>query len=256
MNSCEDGPSTDDINYVSFETNPLELVVNRNESNNIDVSLYTTQTYGSERTINIYVDLDQTTADAAAYTVPTTVTIPADTNVGTFNINVSDTNLNESGEVLVLNFEMEEGLFTGDALTLDIALFCPVFIDDYVGTWSGTDSWGYETQIVTTLVGGELMMTGIGYEWMEDAWGEQIQVDTITPVKLTLNEETGSFVIESQPCFTTLYDGDLYPYNVLGKGTINACSGELTLEYLFDQDGWVYDGSDWGPKFKETITVN
>jgi len=112
LGSCGDDDvlETTDLNYITFENSSLNLVVNKNESNNIDVTLFTTQISGSERTINIYVDLDQTTADPAAYTVPTTVIIPANTNAGTFNINVTDTNLSEGGELLVVNFEMEEGL--------------------------------------------------------------------------------------------------------------------------------------------------
>lgn len=233
MNSCEDGPSTDDINYIAFETNPLELVVNRNESNNIDVSLYTTQIYGSERTINIYVDLDQTTIDPAVYTVPTAVTIPANTNVVTFNISITDNNLSESGEKLVLNFEMEEGLYTGDELILDIALYCPVSLSDLVGSFSVTSgSTSLENDITTVIDGENLKISNIGTTIMTGWWEEEI-TDGGTCI-MNVDMTTGKLTIPRQYFMTTLYNGAPSTYEIKGVGSWNNCGSSPTLQITYD----------------------
>jgi len=258
MNSCEEeGVATSDIDYVAFETNPLKLVVNKNESNNIDVSLYTTKTFGSERTINIYVDLDQTTADAAAYTVPTSVTIPANTNVGTFNINVNDTNLSESGEVLVINFEMEEGVYTSAEFSLDIALFCPVNLDDFVGVYEGETPYG-PTQIVTSLnANGQLEITGMSVAWMTGFWGEVITDQTT--LLMDVDIATGNFTIAQAYYMQTTYGGDVQaPYDLVATGNLNACALSMSINVNLIQDGFdlgAYLSDNDYDSLRENVTV-
>ena len=234
LNSCEEeGVATSDIDYVAFETNPLKLVVNRNESNNIDVSLYTTKIQGSERTINIYVDLDQTTLDAAAYSIPSTVTIPANTNVGTFNISISDINLNEAGEKLVVNFEMEEGLYTSDIFSLDIALYCPVSLSDLAGSFSVTSgSTSLENDITTVVDGENLKISDMGTTIMTGWWGEEI-TDGGTCI-MNVDIITGELTIPRQYFMTTLYDGAPSTYEIQGVGSWNNCGSSPTLDITYD----------------------
>jgi len=259
LQSCEDTYLPPALDYVTFETNPLKLVVNKNESNNIDVSLYTTEISSSDRIIGIYVDIDQTTADAAAYTLPTTVTIPANTNAGTFNINVTDTNLSESGEVLVVNFEMEDGLYTSGAFSLNIELFCPLNLDDFVGLWEGTTSYGYPTQVETSInASGQLEITGIGVGFMENDWGEVI--DDMATLVMDVDLETGDFTIAEAYYMTTTYNGAVQaPYNLSAVGNLNACAGAMYLDYDFIQGGtsfteWLTIGNGY-PPFVEDIQI-
>ncbi len=229
FNSCdEDVENTKDLNYVTFETNPLKLVVNKNDSNNIDVSVYTTQISSSDRIIGIYVDLDQTTADAAAYTLPATVTIPANTNVGTFNITVTDTNLSEGGEVLVINFEMEEGVYTGGALTLKIALFCPLNIDDFLGSYL-IDEAGYGVY-PTTITKDPTIANRI---WITNFW------DWTNDLAYYDFNDDGTITMPSQQILM----GNGGSYECIGTGTYNACNGTFHMVYTGDVAGTVHDFS-------------
>ncbi|MBL4745578.1 MAG: hypothetical protein JKY08_04355 [Flavobacteriaceae bacterium] len=135
---------------------------------------------------------------------------------------------------------------------------CPIILEEFVGAWQGKDSWGYETQITTALYGeGKLTMRGIGFEWMKESWDEIIIEDF--PVVLDINLETGQIVIEEQLLMSTTYKGALQPpYYVKGTGkVISPCSKIIEIEYILVQPGfdWEFDGTKWGPKFKETIQL-
>jgi hypothetical protein len=127
LNSCEeDGPSTSDLNFVSFEKAAYTFGVDLNSTNTRDVKVYTTQVTGSDRTFNVTVDLTKSTADPASYVVPASVTIPANSNVGVLSIKISDLNIGEAGKTLVLLFEPAEGLLYGAPITLNIKQVCPL----------------------------------------------------------------------------------------------------------------------------------
>ena len=261
LNSCaDDVPDfTSELNFVSFSSTSLGLVVNKDSSSSIEVELYTTEISSSDRTIGIYVDIDQTTANPASYIIPTSVVIPANTNVGTLNITVADGDLSESGEVIVVNFDAVDGLYTGEELTLDVALFCPLNLDDFVGSWTGTTSYGYPTQVVTSInADGQLEITGIGVGFMENDWGEVI-TDMATLV-MDVDLETGNFTIPESYYMSTTYQGaPQAPYYLSAVGNLNACSGQMYLDYDFIQAGtsyteWLTEGYGY-PPFEETITI-
>lgn len=126
FNNCADKiDGTEDLNYISFESKTFNFGVDLLGSNTREIKVYTTQVTGSDRTFTIVVDTEATTADAEAYVVPATVIIPANSNVGTLSIAVSDINIGEAGKSLVLKFGNVDGLFTGAAIRLDIVQVCP-----------------------------------------------------------------------------------------------------------------------------------
>jgi hypothetical protein len=127
FNSCGDEvDSTEDINYVSFESTAYTFGVDLNSSNTRDVKVYTTQVTGADRTFNVTVDLTKSTADPASYVVPASVTIPANSNVGVLSIKITDLNIGDAGKKLVLVFEPAEGLLYGAPITLNIKQVCPL----------------------------------------------------------------------------------------------------------------------------------
>lgn len=126
------------INYVSFEASSYDFGVDIGGSNTNDIKVYTTTIFGSERIFNINILLDQSTADPTSYTVPSSVSVAANTNVGSFSVNISDVNINPNGETLTIAFSDAEGLFVGDPITLNIQQICPypettlsITFDDY-----------------------------------------------------------------------------------------------------------------------------
>lgn len=127
FNSCsEKVDGTEDINYVSFESTTFSFGVDLNGTTARDIKIYTTQITSSDRTFTVNVDADATTADPTSYTVPASITVPKDVNVGILSVSISDINIGENGETLVLKLGAKEGLFTGDDITLNISQVCPI----------------------------------------------------------------------------------------------------------------------------------
>jgi len=111
---------------------------------------------------------------------------------------------------------------------------------DSVDAWS--PEGGYPSELETKDICDGFFILGINAGWMLNSWGEEIQPDSEKEVFAKLDAD-GTFIIESQPIFETLYKGDLYPYSVSGSGTYDSATGELTIKYYLDQDG--FDVSGW-----------
>tara|TARA_R110002050_G_scaffold204522_4_gene340267 strand:+ start:207000 stop:207731 length:732 start_codon:yes stop_codon:yes gene_type:complete len=158
LNSCETEPET--IDFVSFQGETFEFGVDLASNTSNDIAIYATTTSGSDRSYTIEVVEEGTTADASAYTVPTTVTIPAGTNKGVFTVNIADVNIGEAGKNLILAIKPTNGeYYTGSNITLNITQVCPVndlkltiTFDDYPEetSWELLDSTG-----ATIASGGE-----------------------------------------------------------------------------------------------------
>jgi hypothetical protein len=135
-------------------------------------------------------------------------------------------------------------------------------INTLVGKWAGVDNFDYASQVVTSKLGADLQINGLGFEWLSDFWGEEIQSGN--PVNLIINwNSSGSFTIPDQYYLTTLYAGDLYPYNIVGSGTFITCGASPVMIVKFDlvQDGfstgtWLYNNKYAPTKFfTMTITL-
>ncbi|AJR04711.1 hypothetical protein [Siansivirga zeaxanthinifaciens] len=128
LTNCEkndDTPTILEINYVGFEAKPL-LGVNPSANVTEELKIATSNTSESDRTFNIVVNTRLTTANASAYTVPSTVTVPANSNIGTFNVDLVGPNINPSGnDILALDFVSEEGLLTSNTLEINLKQICP-----------------------------------------------------------------------------------------------------------------------------------
>lgn len=110
---------------------------------------------------------------------------------------------------------------------------------DTVDAWSPAE--GYPSHIQTKEICDGFFILGLNAEWMLNSWGEEIQSGA-SEVFAVLDAD-GTFTIASQSIFTTKYDGDLYPYTVKGSGTYDLSTGELSIKYYLDQEG--FDVSGW-----------
>lgn len=125
----------DDIpepNYVSFGTTSGSVAVPQNGNGTYDVKLYAANTTGSDRTFNVKVS-EASTLGADSYSVPATVTIPANTNEATITVALSDTSISNSGDKLILEIEGSADLYVGDPVTINVTRDCP---SDLAGTYS------------------------------------------------------------------------------------------------------------------------
>ncbi|MBN2166812.1 MAG: hypothetical protein JW717_11095 [Marinilabiliaceae bacterium] len=134
-----------------------------------------------------------------------------------------------------------------DTMQISIQRYCPLIngISDFVGSWYGIDadySVGVDLSIVTEIIDDTLYMTGLGFGWLIDFWGEEI-IDGGTLV-LEVNADNGEVVIPEQTYFTTIYeDEEQEPYTISGKGKWNNCGSKPVLILEYDLSN--YDES-WG----------
>lgn len=236
FNNCSDKViGTKDINYVSFEVLTPTIIVEKNGTANKDIHLYTTQTTGSDRTFGIEVITASTTAAASAYTVPATVTVPANSNDGTLTVKIADNNLSNAPVTLGLKVTSQADLFIGNNASLKIQKHCALNINDFVGTYKGnTPSDGPTHVVVSKNSSGNLQITGIGVGWMTGYWGEDIV--TMATLPMVVDLATGNFTIALAPYMTTTWGGDPQPgYTLSATGTLNACEGKMYLYYKLFQ---------------------
>lgn len=137
-------------NYVTFEAEEINVPVDEDGSNSIDVKAYTADVTGSDRTFTINVAASST-INPDSYTVPGTITIPANSNETTFTIDFVDNSLsNEGDDVLVLELQEEQGLSAGAPLEINVAKICEF---EPVGVFTNTSGW-FEAKFPVELVAG------------------------------------------------------------------------------------------------------
>lgn len=121
LSSCED--TKEEFNYVGFEAKTLTFGVDIGTTESKDLKVFASKKSSSDRTYSITV-LTTSTLDAASYTIPSTVTIPANSLEGSFNVSIIDQNIGKGGETLILDISGDDA-FTGENMTLNVRQICP-----------------------------------------------------------------------------------------------------------------------------------
>lgn len=263
--SCESDPVVYDVdNGITLAQfgSTAAVIPTPEEGASTTVEVLVTTKSASARSIDVSVD-ESSTATAGMYAL-SGLEIPANSFVGTIEI-ASDFNaIPEEGTVeLVLNLDGVGGSETSvekGQLSVEMFRKCPIVLEELVGTWSGDGSWsayfGYPSEIVTTMVDGELYMNGLAFGWFQGWWGEVIV--TNEPVKVDVDLETGEITIAEQFYVTSTWNGDPQPsYNLKATGSIlNACEKTMEIFPVFVQDGSDIDGTAWGIPFVETVQLD
>lgn len=125
-----------------------------------------------------------------------------------------------------------------DTIEVSLSAFCPlVDLNDLAGTWTGTDSEGNATQVVTSVDGSNFIIDGLNVGWMVGYWGEII-TDQV-PLVMIMNAD-GSLEIELQYYMETTWNGDPQPtYSIAATGFWDNCIKTLTINYDLYQGGGV-----------------
>ena len=140
--NCEQDNDSDLSNFVGFEEGPLSYDVAADATKTIEIIVAASETSSSDRSYAVMVDEDLSTL-SSVYSVPSTVTIPSGTNVGTLAITVTDNeNLGYIAQKLVIDFIDEAGKNYGEAITLNIVQEC---LDTLVRLSLELDTWPDET---------------------------------------------------------------------------------------------------------------
>ena len=210
---CESDDEFTPPNYVTFAENTIDFVVNENSSGSFDVTLYTANTTSSDRTFTINVD-EESTLNAEAYDMPTTVVIPANSNEVTFTVDVTDTNIDNSGDTLVLSLAGEQGVYVGDPLTINVARFCEF---EPVGTFSNNSGWYEEEYDGVIIVPG----ASEGQYVVKDMFADGVDIT------FTVNDDL-TITVPKQNAWVS---GTYGQASVTGKSgsKIESCNRTLTL---------------------------
>ncbi|TGV00957.1 DUF1735 domain-containing protein [Flavivirga rizhaonensis] len=154
--SCEDEQdfTNTTFSFASFDKDNYNLTVTLGSSSTQSISVAASIASSSERVHAIQVDTDASNITPSSYTIPNSITIPANQTTGSFDIIVTD-DLELSGETLVLNLIDDD--FTVQPATVNVKLFCPQQ-PPASGTWTirMRDSYGdgWNVAAVTIMVDG------------------------------------------------------------------------------------------------------
>jgi hypothetical protein len=190
-------------------------------------------------TYYIATDFSQT-VNAGDFNVPIDVSINLGFNQkGIYNQNIPFANV-MTNEFNCYDYKTVLAKVTKTGLVYNMSPAVSYILPDpnnLKGTWSGDDS-GYPSEIVTTVVGGKLLIDGVGLAWMLNDWGE-VAVATF-PAEVVFNTCAGTVTIAQQEFMHTTWLGDPQPaYSIKGTGTldISGASPVIHLEYDFIQGG-------------------
>lgn len=144
FSSCEkqdvEAPGT---NYVTFEKDRT-LEVTPDGTSTFEINVYSANIEGSDRTFNVIVDA-ASTADPATYTIGSTVTIPANTNVGKLSLTATDIDLDlATAKTIKLSLQQYDGLSVGDGITLrllELCLYNKVVLNIAFDSWPEEVYW-------------------------------------------------------------------------------------------------------------------
>ena len=90
FNSCEEDISAPGTPYASFESYLTNVIVKQGQETKKSIKVYTANVIGQDRTIDLAIT---TNLDPNAFVAPTSVIIPANSNVGTVDLTFKDINL-------------------------------------------------------------------------------------------------------------------------------------------------------------------
>lgn len=124
FSSCEEEVEAPNTAYASFESYfSADVTVTPGENYNKSISVYTANITDTDRTINLTAS---GSISAASYTMPMSVTIPANSNEATLDLVFNETDLEIiSDKTLTIEMVGSEEMSVGEAITLNVAKGCP-----------------------------------------------------------------------------------------------------------------------------------
>lgn len=142
--SCSDPDGVtynDNLTYLAFEKASYDLPVLVNSSSTVDVKFVASSKSNVARTYNLSVVTEESNANPLTYSVPATVTIPANEYIGTVTITGTDNNLLDlvikKLVIEVSGLNAKESTDT-QKITVNVFEVCPLVMEDFVGAFNGS----------------------------------------------------------------------------------------------------------------------
>jgi len=156
--ACEDveptiyNGSESDPTFLSFTRSVYTLPVVRDAEGTLTITLNSSTVSSVDRTYNLVIDEDASTAPAEIYDFPSTITIPAGSYSGTAVVTGEDINVTAVPQTVVFRIT-EVGAANMDVteITVNIVEVCPLG-DEFTGT--------YTLSLVGSGVGSPIIQTG------------------------------------------------------------------------------------------------
>lgn len=168
----------------------------------------------------------------------TSVTIPAGETSGQVTL-VTNTEVMPTGETFDFDVALDAGEHNatiGTELHYNIKRieFCPLENGsaDLVGTYTVAENGsGYENGITVTQDGEDIIVDGLGQDFITNFWGEPVIEGGSFTVEVAPN---GEMTIPRQYVFTTTWEGSPYEYEIAGTGVWRNCGESPVLEFTYD----------------------
>ena len=240
-----DGIAASDRTLLTLPESSFNLPVVDSESGSIDITINASTISSSDRTFDIELDVDETTANMDAFTLPTSVTIPADSYEGILTVNGTDAGGLLSPDIEKIVF-MIGGLsdrtdIDNDTIEVNIFEICPIpdtyMVGDYLLEDSG--AWFTSTNEIVTLTADA---DGISRSFDATLYGDYSFAVNIT-VQVTM--VCGKFITSpfTHPSATISCDGGVTPIVFVSaegdsrSGYSLADDTILAVNYVADADG-------------------
>ncbi len=184
--SIQNGNEAQNRTFLGFTQAAYNLPVTIDDTGSLTVPLNASTISSADRTYNIVLDAEASTADPMTYTLPSSITIPANSYQGTMEIIGMDNDLVDA-EIKTIVFSLEGAPDNVDmdtnVITVNVFEVCPVPDDYLVGSYTIADSNG-------NFPVGETVTVSVGNTSEERVFETTFLpgtgVATVVPVRFTL----------------------------------------------------------------------
>lgn len=163
LQNCEDTYVPDAAAYVTFAKLAYSTGVDPGGSTTVDITVFTADIAGSDRSFDLTAD--GTGAAAGSYSVPSSVTIPAGSNEGSFTVSLSDVDLGIGVNKVKISFVHEDGFSNSAGATVSYIQNCSevtATLDFIFDFYSSETGWYITDALDGEVVAGGGYADGIG----------------------------------------------------------------------------------------------
>jgi hypothetical protein len=196
LSSCaEETPEPTGIDFITMDEDSKSYLLNEGATLNTQFTIYTANKVSTDLTVNLDIT---TTLAADNYTVPASVTIPANSNEVTFDVSVTENGLDKvNGETMSIALNSPDNYFNGtDVLDLKFDVFCESSID---GSYIYSDGNGKPATIVADSGVNKFVLSG------DNRYNSNYYIE--------LNDQCGSLSIVGGQL-------DVWGYSMSGSGEV------------------------------------
>lgn len=124
LSGCEEPVEPTDIDFITFGTSAETFIIDQGTSLDAEFKIFTATNVSSDITLDLNIT---TTIDAANYSAPSSITIPANSNEASFSLSISENNFDKiNGETMTISFTSPNGYYNGaTVLDIKVNVFCP-----------------------------------------------------------------------------------------------------------------------------------